>query len=116
LNAALRLLIRIYWAAVPPVKRRRCLFGESCSRFVYSQATGGRPLSGLQALRYRLSRCRPGYLLLRARDRDGAGLVRLANGDVVRLDTMSAAVREQLGGAIAPYAASAGDRGGRAAA
>ena len=90
-------MIRAYWRLIPPQRRRTCLFAKSCSRHVYdiTSADGGK--AGLRALRDRLRSCRPGFRLLRLRDHDGALLLSLADGRVVRLEELSDSVRETVG-------------------
>src|SRR5215207_10669418 len=58
-------LIRVYWFTVPTHKRRRCLFRESCSQFVYRETLAMGFVKGLAALRTRLYQCRPGYKLVK---------------------------------------------------
>ena len=56
----LMLLIRLYWL-VPAHKRRRCIFKESCSRYVYRMAKEQGFRKALGAFRERKKQCRPGY-------------------------------------------------------
>jgi hypothetical protein len=56
--------IRLYWRAVPPHRRRTCLFRESCSRHVYRCTVELGLIGGLRALHDRVCRCRPGFLVL----------------------------------------------------
>jgi streptomycin 6-kinase len=88
--------ILAYWRLVPPRRRRRCLFAKSCSRHVYDLARAEGGGAALRGLRERFRACRPGYRLLEARDGDGAALLRLADGRVVRLEEMSDALRDTL--------------------
>jgi len=79
MNTALLLLIRLYWRAVPAVRRRRCLFRITCSRYVYGIASTRGFRAGIAALLERLRSCRPGYTV--AFSRSGAALV-CADGSV----------------------------------
>ena len=60
---ALLLLIRSYWRLVPEARRRRCLFRETCSQYVYQQIKTRGVRAGLLALWQRLRACRPGFQL-----------------------------------------------------
>ena len=57
--------IRLYWFLIPRANRRRCLFKKSCSHHVYDITIERGLLSGLIALRFRYSHCRPGYYILK---------------------------------------------------
>lgn len=87
--------IRAYWRLIPPERRRRCLFRESCSRHVYRRARDEGFISGLRALARRWRACRPGYGLLAAREA-GEPLVLLADGAVMRIDQLSEAALRSL--------------------
>jgi uncharacterized protein len=88
--------IRVYWRLVPPGRRRTCLFAESCSRYVYRIAAAEGSIAGMRALWNRRRTCRPGYAVLGARNVDGTRLVRLADGQVVGLSTLSTSAIERL--------------------
>jgi len=68
--------IRLYWL-LPAHKRRRCIFEESCSRYVYRIAKEQGFKKALQAFNERKQQCRPGYYY---RDDDS---VRLADNSIV---------------------------------
>lgn len=55
------LIIKFYWKIIPETKRRRCLFKESCSHFVYKQAVEHGFFKGIKALIMRIKQCRSGY-------------------------------------------------------
>ena len=61
----LLLAIRVYWIAWPAARRRRCLYRESCSRYVHRIAAAEGLGAGLRALRCRVRTCRPGYAIVR---------------------------------------------------
>jgi len=54
-------VIKLYRRRVPPEKRRRCLFRESCSEHVERVAREYGGWAALKALLARARRCRPGY-------------------------------------------------------
>lgn len=46
---------------IPESKRRKCIFRESCSRYVYNKIINEGFFSGLKALQYRHNNCRAGF-------------------------------------------------------
>jgi putative component of membrane protein insertase Oxa1/YidC/SpoIIIJ protein YidD len=56
----LLLCIRIYWL-VPSQARRKCLFKESCSRYVYRITKAHGFWEGVRALKKRSGQCTHGY-------------------------------------------------------
>jgi uncharacterized protein len=54
-------VIQLYWRVWPRRWRRRCLFRESCSRYVYRITRREGFVAGVAALRGRVRACRPGY-------------------------------------------------------
>ncbi len=52
--------IRLYWL-VPQKNRRRCLFKETCSKYVYRITRQQGLTEGIKALKDRHKKCRPGY-------------------------------------------------------
>jgi hypothetical protein len=58
--------IQAYWRLKPPNGWRTCLFRESCSRHVYRRTVEDGLFAGLLALRLRMRRCRPGFVVLPA--------------------------------------------------
>ena len=73
-------VIRLYWLLTPGSRRRRCLFQESCSTYVYRVTIekGGR--AGLHALSERIQKCQPGYHLKKNGD---TYELHLKNGTIV---------------------------------
>ena len=57
----LLLIIKFYWGFIPVNKRRRCIFKESCSNFVYRVTKENGFVAGFYALKQRLRQCKPGY-------------------------------------------------------
>ena len=46
---------------IPPSKRRKCIFHESCSNYVYRHLQEGGFINGINAFNRRFYQCRPGY-------------------------------------------------------
>lgn len=63
----LLLIIRLYWL-IPVSRRKRCLFKESCSRYVFTITKERGLIPGLKALFRRSRQCRPGYILFKTED------------------------------------------------
>lgn len=53
--------IKVYWLLIPPSKRRKCIFHESCSNYVYRHLQEEGFINGINAYRRRFYQCRPGY-------------------------------------------------------
>lgn len=53
--------IHLYRRLVPPERRRRCLFRESCSMHIERIAREAGTLAAMLAMVKRLRSCRPGY-------------------------------------------------------
>jgi hypothetical protein len=53
--------IKVYWFLIPPSKRRKCIFRESCSIYVYRHLQEGGFINGINAFKRRFYQCRPGY-------------------------------------------------------
>lgn len=85
-------VIRVYWTVVPVSRRRRCIYKESCSNAVYRAicADGGRV--GIDILRERARRCRPGYAL-HLSDEDQVEIV-LVDGSVLHISDASSSIAE----------------------
>jgi len=56
----LLILIRLYWL-IPKKYKRRCIFKESCSRYVYRIAKEKGFKKGLDGIKKRTHQCQPGY-------------------------------------------------------
>jgi uncharacterized protein len=54
-------VVRLYWTCWPRQLRRRCIYRETCSRYVYRITRESGLLKGLAALKARFLTCRPGY-------------------------------------------------------
>jgi len=76
----LMLAIRIYWL-IPTKLHQRCIFRETCSRYVYRIASQQGFLAGIKALRERNELCRPGYIVYRLQ---GRHYLKTANGQVFK--------------------------------
>ncbi len=60
--------IKCYWLLVPKVKRKHCLFSESCSNYVYRITHTHGIILGLKALKDRFFSCRTGYSLIEIKE------------------------------------------------
>ena len=99
----LRLLIRLYWWAIPAARRRTCLFNESCSHYVFRRRGQGFVL-GWSALLERYRQCRPGYRIVELQTNEGT-IVVLADSTVRDLGEMSERVRRE---AVRPLSSGSG--------
>lgn len=59
----LLLAIRLYRAAIPAHKRRKCIFRTSCSAQVYQATLQDGCITGLKALKYRFINCRSDFFI-----------------------------------------------------
>lgn len=73
--------IKIYWKLVPAERRRKCLFKESCSIYVYKIAKAKGAIAGISALKRRFKQCRPGYKKIDLED--GSVFFLLIDGTIV---------------------------------
>jgi len=74
--------IYVYWHAWPPfLKKRSCLFKESCSHFVFRVTADNGFVAGFKALMWRYRNCRPGYRIVS--NAEGKFGMRLATGNMV---------------------------------
>src|SRR5260221_10985765 len=86
MKALLLLAIRFYWRIVPESRRRRCLFRETCSRYVYRATAHVGFRAGIRALMERAAQCRPGYTVHTTM----ANLeVVCRNGKIIRADAIN---------------------------
>lgn len=65
----LLLVIKLYWIAVPPSKRKKCIFRESCSAYVWRITSSEGFVSGIKAFLFRNKHCCPGYAIYKYRNR-----------------------------------------------
>ncbi|WP_394803540.1 membrane protein insertion efficiency factor YidD [Niabella hibiscisoli] len=56
--------IQLYWLLVPKKSRKRCVFKETCSKYVYRIARQQGLRAGIAALNDRRKKCRPGYYFI----------------------------------------------------
>jgi len=82
----IKILIKLYWRVVPKVNRRKCLFEESCSRFVYRKLEEEGFKSGINALKLRYKQCRPGY---RLEKKEGVWELTLVDGTLLKNEEIS---------------------------
>ena len=57
--------IRTYWLLTQKSKRRKCIFHESCSNYVYQTTLKNGIKKGLEAFWFRYRNCRPGFQLFK---------------------------------------------------
>jgi uncharacterized protein len=67
MKVLLQILIRLYWL-VPKQWRRRCVFKESCSAYIFRIASQEGFLKALKAFKERRHQCRPNYSLFATED------------------------------------------------
>lgn len=75
-------IIRMYWGIVPNRVKGRCLFKETCSRYVYRAFDENGFQSGVAALKYRYRTCRTPFEIL-INPNTGEFQLYLCNGDVI---------------------------------
>ena len=64
MKVLLLILIKTYWLLIPKSKRRKCLFKESCSNYVYEKTKREGLISGVKALKFRIKNCNSNYNLI----------------------------------------------------
>ena len=106
MRGALLLLIRAYWR-LPLIPRGRCLFVETCSRYVYRRTEEDGLVAGMRAAYERWRQCRPGYRAAIMPTGDLA--VQLADGSMVPTSAMRMKIDISVGGIPAEYANERGD-------
>lgn len=80
--------IYLYWYAWPPfLKKRTCLFKESCSHFVFRVTKDCGFVAGYKAMSWRYRNCRPGYKIVS--NAEGQFEMRLVTGNVVAESEMA---------------------------
>lgn len=57
-------LIKVYWQVKPKRTTAKCLFRESCSKYVYRNTLEKGLVSGLKSLLFRFQHCRSGYYVI----------------------------------------------------
>jgi putative component of membrane protein insertase Oxa1/YidC/SpoIIIJ protein YidD len=73
-------IIRLYWRFWPRSWRRKCLYQETCSRYVHRVTRTQGSAAGVRALADRFGKCRSGYAVFAE---DGEWRVRLADGSCI---------------------------------
>jgi putative component of membrane protein insertase Oxa1/YidC/SpoIIIJ protein YidD len=81
------LAIKLYWRLIPASKRNKCLFSESCSKYVYKQTMERGFWTGIQSFKLRYRQCRPGYRLSHVQHI--GPVMHLADGSIVRENEFS---------------------------
>jgi uncharacterized protein len=54
-------IIRTYWILVPEFRRRKCIFKNSCSNYVYEITEQKGFINGMRALKFRINNCKPEF-------------------------------------------------------
>lgn len=54
------IVIKLYWL-IPSQFKRKCIFKESCSMYVYRNTHDNGFMIGIKSLLYRIKICRPNY-------------------------------------------------------
>ena len=72
--------IKIYWKLMPENKRRKCIYKESCSNFVFRISKQQGLLSGIKALVLRYKTCRP---IIKELDVNKKTLILTANNKLI---------------------------------
>ncbi|WP_414683025.1 membrane protein insertion efficiency factor YidD [Longimicrobium sp.] len=86
MKSLLLLVIRVYWITWPAAWRRRCLYRESCSRYVHRITAAEGLGAGLRALRSRVRTCRPGYAVVRC---EGHTWLALGDGSLLEAEEVA---------------------------
>lgn len=84
-----------YRGLVPPSKRRKCLYNESCSRFVERIARDEGFSAAIKAIKQRVRSCRGGYRLI-APDQGALPIVRLVDGSLLSISEVSESLRQSV--------------------
>jgi len=82
------LIIQLYWKLYPSSTRRKCLFEESCSKYVYRVTKENGFSKGISALIDRMHKCRPGYQLYKNLG-DNSFELHLKNGSIIENENIS---------------------------
>jgi len=77
----LLIIIRLYWL-IPCTYRRKCIFKESCSHYVYKNTHKRGIIGGIKSLRQRVYTCRQPQGFIETKD--GQQLVILADGNTIQ--------------------------------
>ena len=86
MKCLLGVAIRLYWVLIPASSRRRCIFEESCSRYVYRITYEKGGAAGWYALIERIRKCRPGYVVVKNLDKYE---LHLKDGSIIPEEEMS---------------------------
>ena len=62
-------VIKMYWITIPKSRRRKCLFRESCSNYVYQETKYKGAISGLKAFLFRVRNCNSNHHLIKVEDK-----------------------------------------------
>jgi putative component of membrane protein insertase Oxa1/YidC/SpoIIIJ protein YidD len=101
----LLLIIKLYWKFIPEKKRRKCLFKESCSNYVFRHTKEHGFLKGLLALKSRIKKCRGGYELYTG---ENGFEMKLSDGTVLYEEEISLNIMNPIYQQIETYSNSIG--------
>lgn len=73
--------IKIYWLT-PETKRKKCIFCESCSKYVYRITCEFGFLKGLKILKKRMQQCKPGFYRLNEYE------YRMADKNIIKVEDL----------------------------
>ncbi len=74
--------IRLYWKLIPESKRRKCIFRQTCSNYVYKETKNRGLIRGIKALAFRYNNCRPEFDVF-IDHKTGRKLMRLKTGIIL---------------------------------
>ena len=80
------IVLTIYQFSIPKRFRRKCLFKESCSHYVYRRTKEDGFSAGISALRYRIHNCKTNYFIT---ENNGKILLVTTRYEVIEEDFLS---------------------------
>lgn len=81
-------IIKLYWIFFPKNKRKRCIFKESCSNYIYRIINDKGIVLGIFAFKKRYEECRPGYTIYKYTQNNTFELS-LVNGRIIQTNKIS---------------------------
>ena len=87
------IIIKSYWILIPPKKRKKCLFKESCSNYVYRITKEQGFLKGFTVLVIRIKQCRNGYQIF---FNDNQIVMKLSDGTLIKEDEISNSILDSI--------------------
>ena len=80
--------IQCYWHLIPEHKRRKCIFKQSCSHYVFETTAQKGFLKGYNALLFRYRNCRYGYAIFNS-PIDGSMAMLLPSGLIINKEAIA---------------------------